>query len=318
MDRTGQDNNNHPAPKPAFNKMGNDTLRVLELRAETSRAINLLRSLRDASCGKPGEDLQTAFKKTGCVIDVDLEMGLRAVFNSFAYPPSKGKSSLTNTISLGKSAASHRSSMVSAIAHEQTHALHTARSAAYPHEPDYSGADPVPVDTFNALRDTAGGSSLLAMRTAALYMLPRPGFTSYSDKPVTLAESYHELALAGYTRLIKAHLRDSKQPLTFVRMEDEDILAIGQSHGPSLFGDGNLMHTFREPAKLSQKNQHLLDRLNKLLGIADENALPTLGEALAAKNMTRADMIAQSSRRPHITSKIPTQQQQQPDQGPQI
>jgi hypothetical protein len=333
MEETG--NNNARKLTESWKAPGNSR-RALEIRAETGKAIALLRSLRDPAEGAVGEALYKAFKTTRALVDVDLDMKSRAIFASFAYPPTPGTTGFTNTVFVGEQAMSHRHSLLSALAHEYTHALQTARSAAlhaspfnagtdiilcprdfvtacermeqdayakqawflsllrtaHSGEPDFSTADPVPVATFNTLRAAASGSATAAMRQAALNMLACPGFHSDSGNLVSLAESYHEMALNAYKKVISQRLRDNPHGLQFARMEDEDILAIGRSHGPALFGDDHLLPIFKGPADLSPANRQFLDELNMMLGITDEDRLPTLGNALAAKGRTRESLMA--------------------------
>lgn len=165
-------------------------------------------------------------------------------------------------------------------------------------DPAITAKDPVPVATLRALRTAEGGATILALRRAALMMLDRPGFASASGDHVSLADSYHELALTAYRRILDARAKAGAPPLQFVRLADADILDIGRAAGPSLFGDGeNLLPDFAQRPRLSPHNAALLAALNAELGIADEELLPTVGAALAARNMTR-ESFRQLGRRP--------------------
>ncbi|MBU0859326.1 MAG: hypothetical protein KJ667_05270 [Alphaproteobacteria bacterium] len=162
----------------------------------------------------------------------------------------------------------------------------------------FTNADPVSAKTFNTLRNETQ-SVTDAMRQAAVKMLSCPRFSSVRGDPVTLADSYHEMALLSYKNIMKRRAKGNAPALQFVRMEDRDILDIGRSYGPSLFGDNDqLLAAFKHPAQLSPHNQRLLDRLNKALGITDEASLPTFGAALAAQGRTRESFLADSRRPP--------------------
>lgn len=159
-----------------------------------------------------------------------------------------------------------------------------------------SNKDPVPVRIFETLRRRAP-APLDALRQATQYMLARPGYYSAQGHSVPLADSYHELALTAYAGIMESRLKEPDLRLRFIRMEDEDILDIGRSYGPSLFGDGEkLLPEFAQRPDLSPHNRALLAQLNARLGITDENDLPSFGAALAAQQMTRAEFLARSKR----------------------
>ena len=163
--------------------------------------------------------------------------------------------------------------------------------------PDFTAFDPVPAPLYEALRKMS--TPVEALRQAAIMMLARPGFSSLKGDEVTLAESYHELALTAYQKIIDARLAANPNGLRFVRMEACDILDIGRSYGPSLFGDNDqLLPAFAQTPQLSPHNQALLDKLNAKLGITDENNLPSFGAALKAQGTTREAFLA-DSRRPY-------------------
>lgn len=81
--------------------------------------------------------------------------------------------------------------------------------------------------------------------------------------------------------------------VTYARLEPEDIVALGNSFDINIFIDekGRLKEKFSHLAPLSPKNKKLLDDTNAMLGIANEDSLPTFGEALAQKGLDRSAFL---------------------------
>lgn len=74
-------------------------------------------------------------------------------------------------------------------------------------------------------------------------------------------------------------LADMPAPI-FVRLDDEDILEMGELLGFSAFGRGRPDSFFTDQSPLMWKHQRWQNSLNLKMGILDSNELPTVREAL--------------------------------------
>ncbi|MDD9900437.1 MAG: hypothetical protein OXT65_05625 [Alphaproteobacteria bacterium] len=108
----------------------------------------------------------------------------------------------------------------------------------------------------------------------------------------TAADNWHHLALKEYEAIIDRRLKDGKS-ITFVRMEDNDVLALGQSFGPNPFAaaDGTLDPSFRQPSSFGEDIEKRLATLNAKIGITDETALPTLGSTIKNTHASRQEFL---------------------------
>jgi len=86
--------------------------------------------------------------------------------------------------------------------------------------------------------------------------------------------------------------------LVYVRLEAEDIAAIGASCGPNIFGQNGVSPEFLKTPEMMTATQDKLNTLNKSCGITDESKLPTLTEALAQIGLTREQFIARAYAKP--------------------
>ena len=89
-------------------------------------------------------------------------------------------------------------------------------------------------------------------------------------------------------------INEKPEGLIPVRMDLEDILAVGDSFGPNILSDERLFGRGDLSAFIFESGQKQIKQLNEKLGIEDEEALPTLREALAEKGMTPIEFLEQS------------------------
>lgn len=157
---------------------------------------------------------------------------------------------------------------------------------------DMSAKDALSVDDFEALRNPAP-YFVEAMREIAHKSLDKSFYSDNPNAEKRFRNYYHELSLDGYIAGIDSRLKD-KENIIFVRAEPEDIAAIGDVTGFNLFGYDTPQPEFAAHPKLLAKTAKKLAETNLKLGIADESALPSLSEALAAIGLTRAQFLAAS------------------------
>lgn len=108
----------------------------------------------------------------------------------------------------------------------------------------------------------------------------------------TFYDSYHRESLKAYKTAMTTRWERGDYSTIFVRLEAEDIAAIGETLGMNCFGaEGVMDPDFETLAPLNEKNARALREMNHACGIVSESALPTLSEALASMGMTRQDMM---------------------------
>ncbi|GEM_PF-860133 len=171
-----------------------------------------------------------------------------------------------------------------------------------PETRELSEGDALSVDDFDALR-AANHSFADTLVAAARHALDKSFYSDNPDSETRFRNYYQDYALKGFkgaldVRQSKAEEKGTGQTglenIIFVRAEAEDIAAIGASCGPNVFGEGWTLPEFLNNSPMLPSTRKELDTINARIGIYDENALPTLGEALAMCGMTRADFIAAS------------------------
>ncbi len=113
------------------------------------------------------------------------------------------------------------------------------------------------------------------------YMLPTGKRTE--KEPLTLRNYYTWYSLSKYedsnTFKWDYQLADMPAPI-FVRLDDADILQMGELIGLSAFGSDRADTFFTEQAPLMWKHQRWQESMNYKMGILNSDALPTVREAL--------------------------------------
>lgn len=120
-----------------------------------------------------------------------------------------------------------------------------------------------------------------------------------SDPDTTLLDHYIEQALYAYENSKRLNAPKGRAPV-FVRLDTKDILAMGASFGPSLFGDGVLASEFESLPPLRPDLQERLSRLNLRHGISRESDLPAFSEGLGRIGMTPDSFMRQSKSYTHV------------------
>lgn len=162
--------------------------------------------------------------------------------------------------------------------------------------------DPLSVKTFERIRLDASNISN-ALTEAARQALEKSFYWDNPKAEYRFHHHYHDHALKNYEAGMKLRSDNGESDLIIVRLEDEDILAIGQSCGPNPFGDGQLLPEFTAKAKLMKSAQDKLDGILSTLKIKDESKLPALGEILSRLGLTRRQFIEASYARPLLPQK---------------
>lgn len=106
-----------------------------------------------------------------------------------------------------------------------------------------------------------------------------------SDPDMTLLDHYIRQALEAYEGSNRLNARNPA-PTTFVRLSPADILAMGASFGPSIFGQYVPDSSFMTLPTLKPELQARLEALNAKHGITSEAALPTFAQALQYKGLS--------------------------------
>ncbi|WP_435641367.1 hypothetical protein [Micavibrio aeruginosavorus] len=162
-----------------------------------------------------------------------------------------------------------------------------------------SRPDPMNVSMFASTRLTYG-NIFATLHQAAKTVMNRNFFVHTPDNgepAITFGDHYHTLALDNYKRIIEARVKNDGHNIVFVRMDADDILAIGHSFGPNPFARKNQMQCaqdFARPSRLSSDNKVALRDLNMDLGIVDDRSLPTLREALESIGLSREQFLART------------------------
>lgn len=166
--------------------------------------------------------------------------------------------------------------------------------------------DPLSVKTFERIRLDAPDVHT-AVIEAARQALDKSFYWDNPKAAYRFQNHYHDFALKNYEAGMKLRSDNGESDLIFVRLEDEDILAIGESCGPNSFGKDRLLPEFSEKPKLMKTAQEKLDQIRDDLKLGDEDKLPTLGEVLARLGLTRKQFIEASYTRPLTQSRTPGQ-----------
>ncbi len=114
-----------------------------------------------------------------------------------------------------------------------------------------------------------------------------------STAPVTLYDHYIEQALSSLERIKRFEPDNQSMDLVFVDLDDQDILNLGSSFGPSIFGKTAPDPMFKS-LKLKPEYEDRLAALNTRLGIDPNAQYPNLSEALKPFNLTAAGFMAKS------------------------
>lgn len=285
-----------------------------------------VRDLKDPEAGAIGIAFHDACKQAGSKEGVDEKQVINAAFSSFIFPPYAGQKGFQNEITYGAPALETNGRLFAARNHEFIHALQYQKAAIL-HADPFNAASPFIIAPEDYLRRKelleadayAKGAWLQSLATetdptmgAALDKTPLSagkfsdirketnGLQDTLEKAALAASAsegkwladgsvtpardlWHALALEEYARILKARKNAGEENFIFVRMTDSDARAIGTSFGPNPF-EKSL------PAlQLSEENRQALDKLEASLGISA--ALPSLGEALAQKGLTRESFI---------------------------
>lgn len=147
--------------------------------------------------------------------------------------------------------------------------------------------------------DSASSDIRAALQRASLAWDGRLRSNKYQQPgqaSVTLMDHYISSALNAYERGMNLRLSDpSLPPPIYVRLADEDIMAIGASFGPSTFGAGHRPdQQFRQLPPLSFELQQRLDAIKARFGLYADSALPSLAEASAQRGSSPEAFMAQS------------------------
>lgn len=137
------------------------------------------------------------------------------------------------------------------------------------------------------------------------------GKSKANDLDVELLDHYINQALDAYEKSNRLNPQICPQAPVFVRLDHEDILAIGASFGPSIFGQGTPDDRFLKLPQLSKALQDRLEALNKKHGITDEKNVATFFQALKAAGWTPEEYMEQSmsyTYRPRSLGRIEHQQ----------
>jgi hypothetical protein len=153
--------------------------------------------------------------------------------------------------------------------------------------------DALSVDDFTKIRDAASGIGE-ALIEAARQSLAK---SFYSDNPASeyrFKNSIQDQALKNYEAGIVKRRSCGESGWKFVRLEPEDIAAIGASCGPNIFGRNGVLPEFLEQPAMLAKTKEKLAELDKSCGITNADQLPTLSEALKEIGLTREQFVAQA------------------------
>lgn len=160
-----------------------------------------------------------------------------------------------------------------------------------------SDRDALSVKTFEKIR-LASANIAEALVEAARQALGKSFYWDNPDHEWRFRHHYQEFALKTYAAGMETRKNQGEKDFIFVRIEPEDIAAIGASCGPNTFGEKGLLPEFAENPQLPQKTADRLAEINMKLGIENEEALPTLGEVLQKLGISRKEFIAASYGRP--------------------
>lgn len=160
-----------------------------------------------------------------------------------------------------------------------------------------SDADALSVKTFERIRLEAP-SIQEALIQSARVALSKSYYWDNPKSDYTFQRNYHDTAMKNYKAGIELRKSKGEHDLVYVRLEEEDIHAIGQSFGPNPFGENALLPEFAVAPALGNDAQKTHAEILKTTGIKDEDELPTLSEILQRLGLTRRKFIEASYNRP--------------------
>lgn len=109
---------------------------------------------------------------------------------------------------------------------------------------------------------------------------------------------YIDWALKTYKQALDIRKEKKMPGLTCVRLDDEDILSVGNSYGPNIFKDenGQLIDFYRDMPEFTKEQQALLDELNERLRIDfnEDRLQHTLESYLKSTGRTKAEYLQAS------------------------
>ncbi len=150
---------------------------------------------------------------------------------------------------------------------------------------------PLGVQDFLRLRADCGGDLGLTLSRAAVFAANAQGNWLDTKSRHPARDLWHYLALREYEGILKARARSDKMPPVYVRMGLADIREIGATLGVNTFG--NVAQAMALP-ELSAQNKKLLKEIEKRFSIPAHDTMPTVSEALAARDMPAHRFIKQS------------------------
>ena len=154
--------------------------------------------------------------------------------------------------------------------------------------------DAVSAEEFDAIMEAAGNVQD-ALISAARQSLGKSFYWDNANAEYRFKHNIQDQALRNYQGGVIKRKSCNETGHIYVRLEPEDIAAIGASCGPNVFGrDGVVLPEFLEKPVLLKQTQEKLDDINKQCGITDADQLPTLTQALQQLGMTREQFIAQA------------------------
>jgi hypothetical protein len=158
---------------------------------------------------------------------------------------------------------------------------------------DNTKGDALSVEDFEKIR--AGAPNIgEALVQAARQALNKSFFWDNPDAEKRFRNNIQAQALKNYEAGIAMRRHEKETGWKFVRLEPEDIAAIGASCGPNIFGQNGVLPEFLKNPVMLPDEQKKLAEIDKSLGITNADQLPTLGEALKEIGMTREEFIARA------------------------
>ena len=154
---------------------------------------------------------------------------------------------------------------------------------------------PLSIEDFEKIR-AAAPTIDQALTEAARQALNKSFYKNDPDAEYRFKNKIQDQALKNYEAGIALRRENNETGLIFVRLEPEDIAAIGASCGPNVFGTKGVLPEFLANPVMLRDTQKKLAEINRSCGITDPDKLPTLSEALKKAGMTREQFIAQADK----------------------
>lgn len=268
--------------------------------------------------------MDKAYADTGCIIDERIKPnGSPAVFVAFTLNPDEGGHTFPNTIFVDLGRNEHRVKI--SKRHEFIHAMQWNGVPAL-HASPYNLASRYVLSPESWVLMTLLTERDAYAKTAWLNALDieegaTPGFTAQAktevvipadinlkaydiraqlqkaslcwdgrfpndQKIITLLDHYIQQALRTYGKGHELRAENGGEPPVYIRLSQEDILAIGSTFGPSTFGDGQVDPVFTSLPRMRPDLWNKLQDLNRTYGISSEQNLPTLSSILAVTGQT--------------------------------